>query len=40
MDILSARKEDLAAVYALENKLFGEHSYPQFFFTTSVRLLG
>ncbi|TOQ75365.1 GNAT family N-acetyltransferase, partial [Vibrio parahaemolyticus] len=26
MDILSARKEDLAAVYALENKLFGEHS--------------
>lgn len=31
MDILSARKEDLAAVYALENKLFGEHSYPQFF---------
>ncbi|EPR7481676.1 MULTISPECIES: GNAT family N-acetyltransferase [Vibrio] len=32
MDILSAQKEDLFAIYKLENTLFGEHAYPQFFF--------
>ncbi|MCS0025096.1 MULTISPECIES: GNAT family N-acetyltransferase [Vibrio] len=32
MDILSAHKDDLLAVYTLENTLFGEHAYPQFFF--------
>ncbi|MBE8569356.1 GNAT family N-acetyltransferase, partial [Vibrio sp. OPT46] len=32
MDILSAQKEDLFAIYKLENTLFGAHAYPQFFF--------
>ncbi|PFG58284.1 ribosomal protein S18 acetylase RimI-like enzyme [Vibrio sp. ES.051] len=32
MDILSARKDDLLTVFTLENTLFGEHAYPQFFF--------
>jgi len=32
MDILSVHKDDLLAVYTLENTLFGEHAYPQFFF--------
>ncbi len=32
MQITSADKNDLAALYTLEHKLFGHHAYPQFFF--------
>ncbi|KIN11953.1 N-acetyltransferase [Vibrio mytili] len=32
MTIQPATKDDLFAVFTLENTLFGEHAYPQFFF--------